>query len=325
MSLIPSKTGFTVKWDQDGEHFYETGAERAVLYPMNESGQYGDAVAWNGLTSFEESPSGAEANPLYADDIKYLNLISKEEYAFTIGAYTYPDEFAECDGSKFLDSAGALKIGQQKRKKFGFCCTTKKGNDIEQADYGYIIHLIYNCTAAPSSRSHATENESPEAIEFSWECQTTPVNVTGGTPTCNLDIDMTKLTEGQRLLLENALFGDGTNQGKLLTPDEVVALLYEEPVTPSVTVAPSTLALEFGESATTTTGQLTATTVPADAEVTWTSDSESVATVSSAGLVTSAGTGTATITATITVEEQTYTASCGVTVAAPANNNDTEG
>lgn len=318
--LTPSKTGFTLNWDQDGERFYETGVERAVIYPMNSDGTYEDGVAWNGLTSFEESPSGAEANPLYADDMKYLNLMSKEQYAFTIGAYTYPDAFAKCDGSAFLDEkmAGtlgpALKIGQQKRQKFGFCVTTKRGNDIEQSDYGYIIHLIYNCNASPSSRSHATENESPEAIEFSWEVNTSEVRVSGGKSTCNLDIDVTKLTKGQRILLETTLFGDGTKPGKFLTPDAVVALLYDAP---SVTVAPATLSLEYGEGATTTTGQLTAATVPADAEVTWSSDTEGVATVSNAGLVTAAGTGTATITATISVDGTTYKASCGVTVAAP--------
>lgn len=318
--LTPSKTGFTLNWDQDGERFYETGVERAVIYPMNSDGTYEDGVAWNGLTSFEESPSGAEANPLYADDMKYLNLMSKEQYAFTIGAYTYPDAFAKCDGSAFLDEfvAGklgpAIKIGQQKRQKFGFCVTTKRGNDIEQSDYGYIIHLIYNCNASPSSRSHATENESPEAIEFSWEVNTSEVRVSGGKSTCNLDIDVTKLTKDQRILLETTLFGDGTKPGKFLTPDEVVALLYKA----SVTVAPTTLSLEYGEGATTTTGQLTATTVPADAEVTWSSDTEGVATVSNAGLVTAAGTGTATITATISVNETTYTASCSVTVAAPS-------
>lgn len=321
--LTPSKTGFTLNWDQDGERFYETGVERAVIYPMNSDGTYEDGVAWNGLTSFEESPSGAEANPLYADDMKYLNLMSKEQYAFTIGAYTYPDAFAKCDGSAFLDEtmAGtlgpALKIGQQKRQKFGFCVTTKRGNDIEQSDYGYVIHLIYNCNASPSSRSHATENESPEAIEFSWEVNTSEVRVSGGKTTCSLDIDVTKLTEGQRILLESTLFGSDGKPAKFLTPDDVVTLLYEAPVTPSVTVAPTTLELEYGEGATTTTGQLTATTVPADAEVTWSSDTEGVATVSDAGLVTAAGTGTATITATITVDNTTYTASCGVTVAAP--------
>ena len=322
MSLTPSKSGFTVKWDQDGEHFYETGAERAVLYPMDSTGKYGDAVAWNGLTSFEESPSGAEANPLYADDIKYLNLISKEEYAFTIGAYTYPDEFAECDGSAFLDKdfAGefgpAIKIGQQKRKKFGFCCTTKKGNDIEQADYGYILHLIYNCTAAPSSRSHATENESPEAIEFSWECQTTPVEVTGGTPTCNLEIDMTKLTEPQRNLLEQTLFGNGTTPGKFLTPNEVVELLFQAPVEPKIVISPTAItALEVGDTATINVTEK----VPAEAAVTWTSDDPDDATVDENGVVTGVAVGTAGIHATITVEGVDYTATCGVKVVAPTS------
>lgn len=312
--LTPSKTGFTLNWDQDGERFYETGVERAVIYPMNSDGTYEDGVAWNGLTSFEESPSGAEANPLYADDMKYLNLMSKEQYAFTIGAYTYPDAFAKCDGSAFLDEsmAGtlgpALKIGQQKRQKFGFCVTTKRGNDIEQSDYGYIIHLIYNCNASPSSRSHATENESPEAIEFSWEVNTSEIRVSGGKSTCNLDIDVTKLTGGQRNLLETTLFGDGTKPGKFLTPDEVVALLYNAPTEASVTLNPKALTV-----AVEATGTITATTVPADTEVTWTTDNASVATVAD-GVVTGVAGGTATITATITVDGETYTDTCGVNV-----------
>jgi hypothetical protein len=312
--LTPSKTGFTLNWDQDGERFYETGVERAVIYPMNSDGTYEDGVAWNGLTSFEESPSGAEANPLYADDMKYLNLMSKEQYAFTIGAYTYPDAFAKCDGSAFLDEtmAGtlgpALKIGQQKRQKFGFCVTTKRGNDIEQSDYGYIIHLIYNCNASPSSRSHATENESPEAIEFSWEVNTSEIRVSGGKSTCNLDIDVTKLTKGQRILLEATLFGSDGKPAKFLTPDEVVALLYNAPTEASVTLNPKALTV-----AVEATGTITATTVPADAEVTWTTDNASVATVAD-GVVTGVAGGTATITATITVDGETYTDTCGVNV-----------
>lgn len=315
MSLIPKKTGFTISWDQDGEHFYETGAERAVLYPKNTDGTYGNAVAWNGLTSFEESPSGAEANPLYADDIKYLNLISKEEYAFTIGAYTYPDEFAECDGSVVFGTDSALKIGQQKRKQFGFCCTTKKGNDVEQSDYGYILHLIYNCIAAPSSRSHATENESPEAIEFSWECQTTPVDTRFGTPTCSLDIDMTKLKEPQRKLLEDTLFGSDGNPGRFLTPDDVYDLLYGAPVEPKVVINKSSVELEVGA-----TEQLTVTeVVPADATVTWSSDDTDDATVSETGLVTAVAVGTAGIYASITVDGTEYKALCAVRVVAPAS------
>jgi len=315
--LTPSKTGFTLNWDQDGERFYETGVERAVIYPMNSDGTYEDGVAWNGLTSFEESPSGAEANPLYADDMKYLNLMSKEQYAFTIGAYTYPDAFAKCDGSAFLDEtmAGtlgpALKIGQQKRQKFGFCVTTKRGNDIEQSDYGYIIHLIYNCNASPSSRSHATENESPEAIEFSWEVNTSEIRVSGGKSTCNLDIDVTKLTDGQRNLLETTLFGDGTKPGKFLTPDEVVALLYNAPTEASVTLNPKALTV-----AVEATGTITAATVPAGSEVTWTTDNASVATVAD-GVVTGVSAGTATITATITVDGKTYSDTCGVNVTTP--------
>ena len=223
----PSKTGFNIKWDQDGERLYQTGVSRGVVY-VKDGTTYGKAVPWNGLTSVEESPSGAEANPLYADDIKYLNLISKEEYACTIGAYTYPDEFAECDGSKAITTG--VYINQQKRKAFGFCYTSKIGNDTDGADYGYYIHLVYNCQAAPSSRSHNTENESPEAAELSWEISTTPVEVTDGTPTANLDIDCTQLTTAQVEALENKLFGTGSTPREFLLPDEVVELL--EGVTP---------------------------------------------------------------------------------------------
>lgn len=322
--LIPSKTGFTLNWDQDGERFYETGAERAVIYPMNSDGTYEDGVAWNGLTSFEESPSGAEASPLYADDMKYLNLMSKEQYAFTIGAYTYPDAFAKCDGSAFLDEsmAGtlgpALKIGQQKRQKFGFCVTTKRGNDIEQSDYGYIIHLIYNCNASPSSRSHATENESPEAIEFSWEVNTSEVRVSGGKTTCNLDIDVTKLTAPQIKLLEDTLFGSNGTPGRFLSPDEVVSLLYEAPVEPKITVVPSSVILTAtgdGSTATLTVSEL----VPSNAEITWESaDTEKVSVSGNGRTATISAVATTTtpvgVTATITVNDVAYFDTCGVKV-----------
>lgn len=233
MRRIPSKTGFNISWDQDGERLYQTGVQRAVLYVKSGS-TYGPAVPWNGITSVDESPSGADPNPLYADDIKYLNLISKEEYAYTIGAYTYPDEFAECDGSKAITDG--VYIGQQTRKPFGFCYTSKIGNDSEGSDYGYMIHLVYNCQAAPSSRTHSTENESPEAAELSWEVSTTPVEVTDGQPTATLDIDCTKLTDNQIKKLEETLFGkpatggEAAVEGTFLLPDDVVALLQS--VTP---------------------------------------------------------------------------------------------
>ena len=314
MSLIPSKTGFNINWDQDGERLYQTGVQRAVLYVKNGS-TYGNAVAWNGITSVEESPSGAEANPLYADDIKYLNLISKEEYACTIGAYTYPDEFAECDGSKEL--LPGVFINQQKRKAFGFCYTSKIGNDVDGSDYGYFIHLVYNCQAAPSSRSHNTENESPEAAELSWEVSTTPVEVTGGTPTATLDIDCTKLSTAQLEALENALFGVGTTPGRFLLPDEVYALLGGG-TTPSVRITNAQCeGIDSATVAVADTLQLSSVTVPVGATVAWTTSDADVATVSAAGLVTGAAAGNATIKATITSGTGTYEDTCEITVPTP--------
>lgn len=311
MSLTPSKTGFNIAWDQDGERLYQTGVQRAVLYVKNGS-TYGSAVAWNGITSVEESPSGAEANPLYADDIKYLNLISKEEYACTIGAYTYPDEFGECDGSKQI--VPGVFINQQKRKAFGFCYTSKIGNDTDGSDYGYFIHLVYNCQAAPSSRSHNTENESPEAAELSWEVSTTPVEVTGGTPTATLDIDCTKLTTEQLSALENALFGVGTTPGRFLLPDEVAELLGGGTV-PSVRITNSQgEGIDSATIAAEGTLQLSSVTVPVGSTVTWSTSDSEAATVSAAGLVTGVAAGTATITASITSGEGTYRDTCEITV-----------
>lgn len=317
--LTPSKSGFTVKWDEDGQRMFETGVERGVLYPKNSNGTYGSAVAWNGLTTVEESPSGAESNPVYADDQKYLDLRSIEEYGYTINAYMYPDEFAECDGSAFLDDAKALKIGQQKRKQFGFCYTTKIGNDVDQSDYGYKIHLCYNSTASPASRSHATENESPEATEMSWECSTIGVKTTfAGRNVSHMEIDMTKLTKPQRILLENTLFGDGTNAGRFLEPDEVYELLYTTPVTPSVKLSSNTLSLLWDETAGEgTSATLTATTVPAGTTVTWESEDSTKVTVNE-GVVTAAGVTTAPVgvTASFTPEgsDTPVSATCAVTV-----------
>lgn len=197
-------------WDNTGERFYETGVKNGVLYPIQSDGKYSKGVAWNGLTAVTESPSGAEATPLYADDIKYLNLISNEEFGATIEAYTYPDEFAECDGSAALTKG--VMLGQQKRKTFGLCYRTSVGNDVDGSDYGYKLHLIYGCLAAPSEKAYATINDSPEAITFSWEISTTPVNVDGFKPTSQIIIDSTKLDEtGKTKLtsLEDILYGKG--------------------------------------------------------------------------------------------------------------------
>jgi len=213
-------------WDQTGERYYETGVKMGVLYPQDTSGAYPKGVAWNGLTAVTESPSGAEATPLYADDIKYLNLMSTEEFGATIEAYTYPDEFAECDGSASI--ATGVMIGQQKRKAFGLCYRTVLGNDTENNDYGYKLHIIYGALAAPSEKAYATINDSPEAITFSWEVTTTPVNVTGQKPTASVTIDSTKADPTKLAALEAILYGSDSGDGpRLPLPDEIATLMAE--------------------------------------------------------------------------------------------------
>ena len=210
-------------WDQAGERFYETGVKNGVLYVRGADGKYGTGVAWNGLTAVTESPSGAEATALYADDIKYLNLMSNEEFGATIEAYTYPDEFAACDGSASI--ATGVSIGQQTRKTFGLCYRTTLGNDEAGNDYGYKLHIIYGALAAPSEKAYATINDSPEAITFSWEVTTTPVAVTGFKPTASVTIDSTKVEEGKMKLLEDKLYGTESEEASLPLPDEIVALV----------------------------------------------------------------------------------------------------
>ena len=211
-----------IEWDKTGERLYETGVKNGVLY-VQEGGAYPKGVAWNGLTAVTESPSGAEATPLYADDIKYLNLISAEEFAATIEAYTYPDEFAECDGSAAL--ADGVMIGQQARKTFGLCYRITIGNDTDGNDHGYKLHIIYGALAAPSEKAYATINDSPEAITFSWEVTTTPVNVTGAKPTASITIDSTKATPEKLTALEKILYGDAEVEARLPLPDEIKTLM----------------------------------------------------------------------------------------------------
>lgn len=210
-------------WDATGEHFYETGVRKGVLYVQNANGTYGTGVAWNGLTAVTESPSGAEATPIYADDIKYLNLYSVEEFGATIEAYTYPDEFAECDGS--VSPVAGMSIGQQSRKSFGFCYRTALGNDVAAEDYGYKLHILYGCKASPAEKSYQTINDSPEAITFSWEITTTPVDVTGFKPTACVIIDSTKCDATKLAALEATLYGSENGNPTLPLPDAIKTAL----------------------------------------------------------------------------------------------------
>ena len=220
-----------IVWDQTGERFFETGVDRGVLYPINNEGKYTPGVAWNGLTAVTESPSGAEPTDLYADNIKYLTMRSAETFGATIEAYTYPDEFGQCDGS--AEIATGVIIGQQARKTFGLCYRTLLGNDVDGQDHGYKLHLIYGATASPSEKGYATVNDSPEAITFSWEVSTTPVNVNGFKPTACITIDSTKANPTDLASLEEILYGKDAGEGgtppavepRLPLPDEVAQIM----------------------------------------------------------------------------------------------------
>lgn len=212
-----------IVWDESGKRLYETGVKNGVLYLQDENGAYNKGVAWNGLTAVTESPSGAEATPLYADDIKYLELFSAEEFGATIEAYTYPEEFEACDGSASLGTG--VTIGQQDRKTFGLCYRTVLGNDVKSNEYGYKLHLIYGAKAAPSEKGYQTINDSPEAITFSWEVTTTPVNVEGFKPTASVTIDSTKINPEKLKKIEDMLYGEGATDAKLPLPDELKTIL----------------------------------------------------------------------------------------------------
>lgn len=213
-------------WDKTGEHLYETGVDHGVLYFPDQTGAYKNGVAWNGLISVSESPSGAEATGQYADNIKYLNLISAEEFGATIEAYTYPEEFEACNGNKELVDASGVYVGQQPRSVFGFCYRTMIGNDTDGQDHGYKLHLVYGCQVSPSEKAYQTINDSPEALTFSWELSTTPVNVTGKKPTALLVIDSTKIDSTKLAKIEAKLYGDETSTGAVLpTPDEIAEIL----------------------------------------------------------------------------------------------------
>ena len=212
-----------IVWDAIGEHTFETGVRNGVLYLKDETGAYNTGVAWNGLTSVSESPEGAEATDLYADDIKYLTLMSAENFKATIEAYTYPVEFEECDGSATI--ANGVVIGQQTRKPFGLCYRTAIGNDTDGNEHGYKLHIVYGCQASPSEKQYSTINDSPEAITFSWEVNTTPVNVTGKKPTATLIIDSTKADKAKLTALEAILYGSESTEPRLPLPDEIATLM----------------------------------------------------------------------------------------------------
>lgn len=217
-------------WDKSGERFFETGVDHGVLYLQDNTGAYPLGVVWNGLTTVTESPSGAEPNPQYADNIKYINIISAEEFSGTIEAYIYPDEFAACDGS--AEPIDGVHVGQQPRKPFGFSYRTNIGNDTVGQNYGYKLHLVYGATAAPSEKAYSTINDSPEPVAFSWEVSTVPVNVTGLMPTSTLTIDSTKVDSAALADLEDILYGTEGAPGtaaRLPLPDEVIATLTVTP------------------------------------------------------------------------------------------------
>lgn len=221
---------YKITWDNTGDRTYETGLDHGVLYPINASGEYTPGVAWNGLSSVSESPSGAEANAIYADNIKYLNLYSAEEFGATVEAYTYPDEWMECDGS--AEVANGVVLGQQDRKIFGLCYRTVLGNDIDGDKHGYKLHLIYGCKASPSERQYQTINDSPEAITFSWEITTIPINVSGHKPVSCITIDSTKADATKLGNLEKILYGtpasgnDEAVDARLPLPDEVISTIF---------------------------------------------------------------------------------------------------
>ena len=213
---------FNLKWDQTGERLYETGVDRGVLFPTNDEGKYGDAAAWNGLSAVNETPSGGEPNPLYADNVKYLELMSVEEFGASIEAFTYPDEFKACIGE--VELAPGVIAAQQTRTPFGFSYRTLIGNDVKGTDYGYKIHLVYGARASVSEKNNNTVNESPEAATMSWDITTTPVPVAGAKPLAHLVIDSTKVSAEKLAALEAMLYGTGETKGKLPMPDEIVEM-----------------------------------------------------------------------------------------------------
>lgn len=215
----------TLVWDEIGERLYETGVDRGVLYKVDNTGAYGDGVVWNGLTAVNETPTGGEANPQYADNIKYLDLYSAEEFEATIEAFTYPEEFEECDGTATLSG---LYIGQQERVPFGFSYRTRVGSDTNER-LGYKIHIVYGAKASPSEKSRSTINDSPEAVNFSWSITTNPVHIPGYNPSAHLTINSVTTDPATMEAIEEILYGDGTEPGRMPTPAELIAL-FDAPV-----------------------------------------------------------------------------------------------
>lgn len=297
-----------IVWDAVGERKYTTGVDRGVLYQWDsDSAKFTNGKAWNGLTNVNETPSGAEATALYADNIKYLNLISAEEYGCTIEAYTYPDEFEQNDGSASI--AQGVTIGQQSRKIFGFCYRTLLGNDVDGTDYGYELHLVYNCLASPSERAHSTVNDSPDATQLSWDVTTTPVTVPNFKPTACLTINSTKISAENLALIEEKLYGTSSSVAELPFPADIIAIAGTTGIT-GVVVTPSTATIGVGDKF-----LLGAVTVPDGAEIAWTSADDTKVTVSASGVVEGIAEGTSiVVTATITVDDTDYTDTCSVTV-----------
>lgn len=309
---------YPLTWDQTGEHFYEAGVDHCVLYKyaeadaevVGDTAGYKNGVAWNGITAFNESPSGAEPSAFYADNIKYLNMISAEDYGATVECFTYPEEFEECNGN--VEIADGVYISQQARAKFGVCYRTLTGSDTVTAGsdpLGYKLHLVYNCSATPSEKSHTTVNESPDAPTMSFTLSTTPVEVSGKKPTAVLTIDAAKVGQAKMAALEAVLYGSGSTAPRLPYPDEIAEILGNEALG-SIELNMHTVTIKNGGSAT-----LTAKVYPANAEITWTSGSSSVATVSD-GVVSAEGVGNTVITAAITVSGVTYNDTCTVIVEA---------